>query len=250
MKKSAYCTGGRRLRRFQVSFWAAAPGGAAAFAADPLTNDQRVKWLSTVTDGYYNDPANWTGGLVPSNGIAGLFGYINFRSNDIVIKVPPGGLEDDSGTVFLGGGNGTHTLTIDTRGTFWAKKNVKTANDWWGTVFAVNDYGSHAFNFENLEKNQAPTPSIWRFEDALFTWKSTGTTQQDFDLKSGTLAFVRSLYLGSTGGSVNFYIHPEAKLDSPFGTFSQRGNATTPTQFTGGSNTVQTTDLTVLNATR
>ena len=29
-------------------------GAMVAFAADPLTNDQRVKWLSSVTDGCYN----------------------------------------------------------------------------------------------------------------------------------------------------------------------------------------------------
>ena len=223
-------------------------GAVAVFAADQVPTANRLQWLTSVTEGYYNDPANWTGGLVPSNGIDGLYGYVNFQANDIVIKAPPGGLEDDSGSVFRGCGNGTHTLTIDTRGTFWAKKNVKAVNNWWGAAFASSDTGQHVFNFEGLENNHAPTPSIWRFEDALFTWKSTGTTQQDFDLRSGTLAFVRSLYLGSTGGSVNFYIHPEAKLDSPFGTFSQRGNATTHTWFLGGSNTVKTIDLKDLNA--
>ena len=44
-------------------------GATAVFAADPLTNDQRVKWLSTVTDGCYNDPANWVGGDI--NGVFG-----------------------------------------------------------------------------------------------------------------------------------------------------------------------------------
>ena len=211
--------------------------GATAVFADTVDANHRVQWLTSVTEGYYNDPANWTGGLVPTNGIDGLYGYINFQANDVTIKAPPGGLEEDSGSIFLGTGSGTHTLTIDTRGTFWAKKNLKAATDWWGTPFAQNLTGTHIFNFEGLERNHAVTPSIWRFEDALFTWKSTGTTRQDFDLWSGTLSFARPLYLGSAGGTVNFYIHPEAKLYST-GIFYQRGNATTHTWFLGGSNSL------------
>ena len=92
---------------------------STAVFADTVEPNHRVQWLTSVTEGYYNDPANWTGGLVPSNGIDGLYGYINFQANDVTIKAPPGGLEDDSGSIFLGTGAGTHTLTIDTRGSFW-----------------------------------------------------------------------------------------------------------------------------------
>ena len=221
--------------------------GATAVFADTVEADHRVQWLTSVTEGYYNDSANWTGGVVPSNGIDGCYGYINFQANDVTIKAPPGGLEEDSGSIFLGTGSGTHTLTIDTRGTFWAKKNVKSVNDWWGTPFAQNLTGSHIFNFEGLAQNHAATPSIWRFDDALFTWKSSGTTQQDFDLWSGTLSFDKHLYLGSNGGKVNFYIHPEAKLDSA-GIFYQRGNATTHTWFLGGEHSVYEITLKDVNA--
>ena len=57
-----------------VCVGAMAFGATTVFAADPLTNDQRVKWLSTVTDGCYNDPANWTDGILPANGIDGRYG--------------------------------------------------------------------------------------------------------------------------------------------------------------------------------
>ena len=214
--------------------------------ADTVEPNQRVQWLTSVTEGYYNDPANWTGGLVPSNGINGLYGYVNFQANDVTIKAPPGGLEDDSGSIFLGTGAGTHTLTIDTRGSFWEKKNLKSVNDWWGSPFAQNLTGTHIFNFEGLVRNGV-TPAVWRFEDALFTWKSTGTSQQDFDLWSGKFSLSSQLYLGSAGGNVNFYIHPEATLEST-GWFYQRGNATTHTWFLGGNHSFLSLALKDANA--
>ena len=232
-------------RMIKVVFAGAVALGASVWA-DTVEPDHRVQWLTSVTEGYYNDPANWTGGLVPSNGIDGLYGYINFQANDVTIKAPPGGLEDDSGSIFLGTGAGTHTLTIDTRGSFWEKKNLKSVNDWWGSPFAQNLTGTHIFNFEGLVRNGV-TPAVWRFEDALFTWKSTGTSQQDFDLWSGKFSLSSQLYLGSAGGNVNFYIHPEATLEST-GWFYQRGNATTHTWFLGGNHTFHSLALKDANA--
>ena len=211
-------------------------GAVAVFAADPLTDDQRVKWLSTVTDGNYNDSANWTDGVVPANGIDGRYGYVDFQTQDITLRAPAGGLVENSGSIFLGTGAGTHTLTIDTRGTFWEKKGLKSVNDWWGAPFAHNLSGTHIFNFEGLDK-VANQNQVWRFDDALFTWKSTGTTRQDFDLWSGTFSFGKTLYLGSNGGTVNFRIHPEATLNAT-GSFCQRGNVTTHTWFLGGEHVI------------
>ena len=221
--------------------------------ADTVEPNQRVQWLTSVTEGYYNDPANWTGGLVPSNGINGLYGYINFQANDVTIKAPPGGLEEDSGTIFFGCGQGTHTLTIDTRGSYWAKTNVTAFSDWWGTPFASSLNGQHIFNFEGLVRGGV-TPYIWRFEDALFTWESTGASQQNFDLRSGTFEIAKHLYLGSTGGNVNFRIHPDATFRSAAsawdgsGYLEQRGNATTHTWFLGGEHVLNGIELKDLNA--
>ena len=219
-----------------VCVGAMAFGATTVFAADPLTNDQRVKWLSTVTDGCYNDPANWTDGILPANGIDGRYGFVDFQTQDITLRAPAGGLVENSGSIFLGTGAGTHTLTIDTRGTFWEKKGLKSVNNWWGSPFAQNLTGTHIFNFEGLD-SVANEKQVWRFDDALFTWKSTGTTRQDFDLWSGTFTFGKDLYLGSNGGTVNFYIHPEATLNAT-GSFFQRGNATTHTWFLGGEHSV------------
>ena len=75
----------------------------ASVWADTVEPDHRVQWLTSVTEGYYNDPANWTGGLVPSNGIDGLYGYINFQANDVTIKAPPGGFGQIMSIAMWGG---------------------------------------------------------------------------------------------------------------------------------------------------
>ena len=219
-------------------------GMFGAFAADTVDAEHRVQWLGTARDGCYDDAANWTGGELPANGIDGKYGYVNFQANDVTVRVSQAGCTENSGSIFLGCGAGTHTLTIDTRGTFWEKKGVKAATDWWGVPFAQNLSGTHIFNFEALAKT-ANNNRIWRFDDALFTWTSTGTTRQDFDLWSGTMTFGDiagqsangSLYLGSNGGVVNFNIHPEATLNSS-GVFFQRGNAVTHTTFLGGRHSI------------
>lgn len=201
---------------------------AALAGLDPA---HRVMWRNSVTEGFYNDAANWDGEL-PANGIDGKYGCISFQANDVTIKVPPEGLVENSGTVFLGTGNGTHTLTLDTRGTYWEKKGLRATNGWWGVPFSQNLTGTHIFNFEGLS-TVSNTVRVWRFDDALFTWESTGTSKQKFDLWSGTLDFAKALYLGSNGGEVYFNIHPEATLNGS-AEIQQRGNAATYTTFLGG----------------
>ena len=206
---------------------------AAAVFADTVDPSHEVKWRADVTDGMYNDAANWTDGVVPADGADGHYGIIDFQSKDVTVRAPAGGLTENSGTIFLGCGAGTHTLTIDTRGSFWEKKAVKSINDWWYSPFSLNLTGSHVFNFEGGAKNVANNDPVWKFTDALFTWTSTQLTRQDFDLQSGTFSFSKPLYLGSNGGQVNFVIHPEASIQAP-GALQQRGNAVTHTTFLGG----------------
>ena len=91
---------------------------------------------------------------------------------------------------------------------------------------------THIFNFEDLS-TVSNTVRVWRFDDALFTWESTGISKQKFDLWSGTLDFAKPLYLGSNGGEVHFTIHPEATL-SGSAEIQQRGNVVTHTTFLGG----------------
>ena len=211
----------------------------AAWADDPLGADKRVAWLDTVTDGIYSDAANWTGRELPANGADGKYGVISFQQNDVTVRAPAEGLVENSGTIFLGAGAGRHTLTLDTRDTFWRKTGVKSVNDWWCSPFAADVGGQHVFNFENCAKNVANTDPVWEFADALFTWTSEAATRQTFDLLSGTFTFSKNLYLGSVGGTVDFFIHPGARLESGAGAaFRQRGNARTTTTVLGGQHTL------------
>jgi len=206
---------------------------SVAFAQTEVVGaTQRVQWLTSVTEGFYNAAESWTGGEVPANGIDGKYGYVNFQGNDVTVKAPAEGLVENSGTIFLGTGSGTHTLTLDTRGTYWEKKGVKAIKDWWGSPFCQNFTGTHIFNFEGLSTS-VNSDRVWRFDDALFTWTSTGISKQEFDLWSGTLDFGKPLYLGSNGGEVHFTIHPEATLNST-AALQQRANAVTHTTFLGG----------------
>ena len=211
----------------------------AARADDPLGAGKRVAWLATVTDGVYSDAANWTDGELPANGADGKYGVISFQQNDVTVRAPAEGLVENSGTIFLGAGAGRHTLTLDTRGTFWRKTGVKSVNDWWCSPFAANVGGQHVFNFENCAKNVENTDPVWEFADALFTWTSEAATRQTFDLLSGTFTFSKNLYLGSVGGTVDFFIHPGARLESgAWAEFQQRGNAHTTTTVLGGRHTL------------
>lgn len=213
-------------------------GTVLAVWADPLTEDKRVAWLASVTDGIYSDTANWTDGELPANGSDGKYGVINFQQNDVTVRAPAEGLVENSGTIFVGTGAGRHTLTLDTRGTFWRKTGVKSINNWWCSPFAANVGGQHVFNFENCANNVANADPVWEFADALFTWTSEAATRQTFDLWSGTLIFSKSIFLGSNGGTVDFFIHPEARLDGTGAAFQQRGNARTTTTFLGGRHTL------------
>lgn len=207
----------------------------AARAADPIGADKRVAWLAAVTDGVYSDAANWTDGELPANGTDGKYGVISFQQNDVTVRAPAEGLVENSGTIFLGTGAGRHTLTLDTRGTFWRKTGVKSVNNWWCSPFAANVGGQHVFNFEGCAYNVANTDPVWEFADALFTWTSEAATRQTFDLLSGTFTFSKDLYLGSVGGTVDFFIHPGARLESgAWAAFRQRGNARTTTTVLGG----------------
>ena len=210
-----------------------AMGVLSAVFADTVDPSHETFWRNDLTEGVYNDPASWTDGVVPANGSDGHYGVINFQTKDVTVRVPAEGLLENSGTIFIGTGVGTHTLTIDTRGTSWEKRGVKSINDWWCSPFAMNLTGSHVFNFEGCAKNTANNDLVWKFTDALFGWTSTASTRQDFDLRSGTFSFGKPLYLGSNGGNVNFVIHPEATLDAS-SSLQQRGNATTHTTFLGG----------------
>ncbi len=63
------------MSRLTVAGLAAVMAMAMA-CADTVDPSHEVAWLSSVTDGVYNDPANWTGGVVPADGADGHYGVI------------------------------------------------------------------------------------------------------------------------------------------------------------------------------
>jgi len=131
-----------------------------------------VNWLSSVADGYYNDPANWTGGILPTNGNIG-----NFTGNqDYVIRFPPGGLSENSTTKVAGLSNG-RSITFDSRGTWWLKSGPNGwPNDWTG--FQMCGDNPHFFNLEGLAISSANAYPIMELSNALFRvqYNSTGMT--------------------------------------------------------------------------
>lgn len=187
--------------------------GFAVFAA-PMDDDKYVDWLSGVTEGYYNDSANWTDGILPENGKDGFYGRIDIRTHDVTVKVPKEGLVENSGMFILGESPSRDCkFTIDTRGTFWEKKGVVAVNNWWGVGFANNlNSGSHVFNFEDFSST-ANNSTVFRFENALFEWNTKLNTQNkknssEFHLREGKLKFNKAFYLGSSGNNVDFIAIP------------------------------------------
>ena len=102
-------------------------------------------WLSSVSDGYYNDTANWSGGVIPTNA---AIGYIT-GNNDYTIRFPAGGLTENSVTRVGRLSNG-RSVTFDTTGTWWLKSGPDAWPNSW-TAFQMQDYnGRHQFNIEGL----------------------------------------------------------------------------------------------------
>jgi len=132
-----------------------------------------VNWLSSVAEGYYNDPASWTGGILPTNGNIG-----NFTGNqDYVVRFPEGGLTENSTTKVFNLANG-RSVTFDTRGTWWLKSGPDLwPNDWTGFQMCAN--ASHFFNIEGLIKTgSALDYPIMEMSNAVFRvqYHATGMT--------------------------------------------------------------------------
>jgi len=222
--------------------------GCAAFAVaaclagaawgDKVDADHRVEWLTTVTDGVYNDASSWTGGEVPKDGIDGKYGLIDFRTTDITVRAPEGGFTDNSGTIFYGGGTEKHTLTLDTRGTSWTKKGVKAVSGDWGMPFVTDLTSTKIIEFREVSTTENDK-EIWSLSDGLFTWTSD-STDQVFDLLSGTFGFGTAVWMGTAWNRpMTFRVHPEATLrDLGKNGVSLYGNSKTELVFLGGNHTL------------
>jgi hypothetical protein len=122
-------------------------------------------WLSTVSDGYYNDTNNWSGGIQPTNAAVGYF----TGNQDYTIGFPAGGLTENSVTRVGRLSNG-RSLTFDTTGTWWLKSGPDAwPNSWTG--FQMQDYaGRHQFNIEGVidPPDSANAYPIMLMSNALF----------------------------------------------------------------------------------
>ncbi len=126
-----------------------------------------INWRTDVPDGYFNEAANWTGGIIPTNTTAGLF----TGNQDYVIRFPAGGYAENSVTK-VGGLTSGRSLTFDTRGTSWLKAAPTITNGWpnaWTGFQVQNTGGQHVFNIEGLEPTAAATNyPIMQMSNALF----------------------------------------------------------------------------------
>ncbi|MDX9868210.1 MAG: autotransporter-associated beta strand repeat-containing protein, partial [Kiritimatiellia bacterium] len=134
---------------------------------------ETINWLSSVADGYYNDPASWTGGILPTNGNTGRF----TGNQDYVVRFPEGGLVENSVTQVDNLSSG-RSVTFDTRGTWWLKAGCDAwPNDY--TAFKMCANASHYFNVEGVIKTgSALDYPVMEMSNALFRvqYHSTGMT--------------------------------------------------------------------------
>ncbi len=132
-----------------------------------------VSWDLSVTNGYYNDAANWIGGVLPSDGNDGLYGCIKPGSTNITIRFPAEGLSENSGFYFSTPAKSgeARTITFDTRGTYWEKLGANYANDWSAFQFYRADlgHGAHFFNFEGVtyKPDVADKKPLFKLTDAV-----------------------------------------------------------------------------------
>lgn len=159
----------------------------AAQAADS------IYWLTSVAEGDFSTPANWTGGVIPTNNTIGTFS----GNQTYTIHFPAGGYAENSvSKVALSSGR---SLAFDTRGTWWLKDAPTITNGWpngWTGFQFANSSGQHLFNVEGLSTSYAATNyPIMCLSNALFRYYSSTTVTNV--LEEGLL----NLY--NPGGKVN-----------------------------------------------
>lgn len=115
-----------------------------------------INWRTDVPDGYFNQPTNWVGGVIPTNTTVGAF----TGNQTYTIRFPSGGYAENSVTkVYLPSGR---SLVFDTRGTWWLKDAPTITNGWpnsWTGFQVANSSGNHLFNIEGLAESAPATNS-------------------------------------------------------------------------------------------
>lgn len=156
----------------------------AAWSVDDSGN--YVKWDLSVTDGYYNDAANWAGGVVPANGQLGKYAYIDkdtTNPQDLTIRIPQGGFSENSGTYFrsLNTAGKSRTITFDVRGTSWEKTGAEYGNASAGFTYGIGT-SNPIFQFTGIKTDG--TKPVFRMTDVLLRFCSD-SKKEDVYLDQG-----------------------------------------------------------------
>ena len=138
-------------------------GGAcsAIFFLTSVLVQADIAWKSSVTNGLYNDPANWVGDAVPSNGVYGAFTV----AGNYTVTFPSQGLEEISATCVSPSFNTASGgwVNFDTTGTWWRKGG---STNWIESYTTFRMGGDHTFNIEGVVKDLNRPQML--FSNALF----------------------------------------------------------------------------------
>ena len=124
-----------------------------------------ASWNASSTTGYYNDGANWSTGVMPTNAAVATLS----ATGSYTISAPAGGLVENS-AFFMLPNNQPLSVTLDTTGTWWKKTAANYPADW--QAFGLSptaSIGQHIFNMESVSTAADRnvffiSNAVWRFQ--------------------------------------------------------------------------------------
>ncbi len=149
-------------------------------------------WRTDVTTGYFNDPNNWTGGVIAVNGAKG---YIRGANIDYTIQFPSEGYEENgyTGLDNFGATTAGNWLTFDVSNSWWRKGPAIYPSDW--EAFLLKQGGNgHIFNVESVSK-VAPARPVFFWSNAVFRFYASSSVVSNI-FESGYF----NLYTPGTNG--------------------------------------------------
>ena len=138
---------------------------AVCLLAHALWAQGNATWKALSSTGYYNDGANWSTGVMPTNAAEATL----TSTGNYTIYAPQGGLVENS-AFFMLPNNQPLSVTLDTTGTWWKKSGGKFSSDW--KAFGLSptaSIGQHIFNMESVSTNTERnvffiSNAVWRFQ--------------------------------------------------------------------------------------
>lgn len=135
------------------------------FLTHALWAQGNAAWKASSATGYYNDGANWSTDVMPTNAAVATLS----ATGSYTISAPAGGLVENS-TLFMLPNNQPLSVTFDTTGTWWKKTAANYPADW--QAFGLSptaSIGQHIFNMESMstaaERNVFfISNAVWRFQ--------------------------------------------------------------------------------------